>query len=131
MDRRSLMTGVAAALGALLLSGAAVQAADVKVMTSVALKSVLDELTPAFEKKTLLFGIRLTLTPPASASVLSPRRKLSQARCTATRDPEHAVSNATLGPRRSITYDRRLATMLFAVPAPEYASARRRSSNSR
>jgi molybdate transport system substrate-binding protein len=51
MDRRSLMTGIAAALGALLLSGAA-HAADVKVMTSVALKSVLDELSPAFEKKT-------------------------------------------------------------------------------
>jgi molybdate transport system substrate-binding protein len=52
MDRRSLMARVAAALGALLLSGAAAQAADVKVMTSVALKSVLDELSPVFEKKT-------------------------------------------------------------------------------
>lgn len=58
MDRRSLMTGAAAALGALLLSGAAAQAADVKVMTSVALKSVLDELSPAFEKKT---GNKLTI----------------------------------------------------------------------
>jgi molybdate transport system substrate-binding protein len=35
-----------------MLSGATVHAADVKVMTSVALKSVLDELSPAFEKKT-------------------------------------------------------------------------------
>jgi molybdate transport system substrate-binding protein len=52
MNRQSLMTGVAAALGAVLLSGATAHAADVKVMTSVALKSVLDELTPAFEKKT-------------------------------------------------------------------------------
>src|SRR5689334_12281383 len=58
MDRRSLISGVAAALGALLLSGAAAQAADVKVMTSVALKSVLDELSPAFEKKT---GNKLTI----------------------------------------------------------------------
>jgi len=33
MDRRSLLSGVAAALGALLLSGAAAQAAEVKVMT--------------------------------------------------------------------------------------------------
>lgn len=57
MQRRSLMTGVAAALGALLLSGAA-YAADVKVMTSVALKSVLDELSPLFEKKT---GNKLTI----------------------------------------------------------------------
>jgi len=52
MDRRSLLSGVAAALGALLLSGAAAQAAEVKVMTSVALKSVLDELSPVFETKT-------------------------------------------------------------------------------
>jgi molybdate transport system substrate-binding protein len=52
MDRRSLISGVAAALGALLLSGATAQAADVKVMTSVALRSVLDELSPVFEKKT-------------------------------------------------------------------------------
>jgi molybdate transport system substrate-binding protein len=52
MDRRSLMTRVAAALGALMLSGAIGHAAEVKVLTSVALKSVLDELSPVFEKKT-------------------------------------------------------------------------------
>jgi molybdate transport system substrate-binding protein len=52
MDRRSLMTRVAAALGALLLLGAAGHAAEVKVLTSVALTAVLDELSPAFEKKT-------------------------------------------------------------------------------
>ena len=52
MDRRSLMTRVAAALGALMLSGATGHAAEVKVLTSVALKSVLDELSPMFEKKT-------------------------------------------------------------------------------
>jgi molybdate transport system substrate-binding protein len=52
MDRRSLMTRVVAALGALLLSGAISHAAEVKVLTSVALQSVLDELSPVFEKKT-------------------------------------------------------------------------------
>jgi len=42
----------AAALGAFTLCGTMAQAAGVKVLTSVALKSVLDELSPAFEKKT-------------------------------------------------------------------------------
>ena len=52
MNRRSLMTRVAAALGALMLSAATGHAAEVKVFTSVALKSALDALAPAFEKKT-------------------------------------------------------------------------------
>lgn len=49
---RSLMIRVAAAFAAFLLYGAAGHAAEVKVLTSVALKSVLDELSPVFEKKT-------------------------------------------------------------------------------
>ena len=52
MNRQSLITCVAAALAAFMLPGATGHAADVKVLTSVALKSVLDELSPAFEKKT-------------------------------------------------------------------------------
>jgi molybdate transport system substrate-binding protein len=52
MDRRSLTTRVAAALAALVLSVTVGYAAEVKVFTSVALKSALDELSPAFEKKT-------------------------------------------------------------------------------
>jgi len=52
MHRRSLMTCVATALTALMLSNATGHAAEVKVLTSVALKSVLDELAPTFEKKT-------------------------------------------------------------------------------
>ena len=52
MNRRSLITCVAAALAAFMLPGATGHAADVKVLTSVALKFVLDELSPAFEKKT-------------------------------------------------------------------------------
>lgn len=51
MIRRSLITCAAAALAAFMLSGAA-QAAEVKVLTSVALKSALDELAPVFENKT-------------------------------------------------------------------------------
>jgi molybdate transport system substrate-binding protein len=52
MNRRSLITCVAAALAVFMLPGATGHAADVKVLTSVALKFVLDELSPAFEKKT-------------------------------------------------------------------------------
>jgi molybdate transport system substrate-binding protein len=52
MNRRSLITRVAAALAGFALSGAIAHAAEVKVLTSVALKSVLDELSPVFEKKT-------------------------------------------------------------------------------
>jgi molybdate transport system substrate-binding protein len=52
MNRRSLMMGVAAAFGVFVVSTAASHAAEVKVLTSVALKSVLDELSPTFEKKT-------------------------------------------------------------------------------
>jgi molybdate transport system substrate-binding protein len=52
MDRRSLTTRIAATLAAFLLSGAIGHAAEVKVLTSVALKSVLEELSPVFEKKT-------------------------------------------------------------------------------
>jgi len=47
-----LISGIAAVLGALVLSGAIGHAAEVKVFTSVALKSVLEELSPVFEKKT-------------------------------------------------------------------------------
>jgi molybdate transport system substrate-binding protein len=52
MNRRSLVTCAATALGALVLSGALAHAAEIKVLTSVALKSALDELAPLFEKKT-------------------------------------------------------------------------------
>jgi molybdate transport system substrate-binding protein len=59
MARRSLnlMTAIVA-LGALVLPGAVTRAADVKVLTSVALTSVLDELGPVFEKAT---GNKLTI----------------------------------------------------------------------
>jgi molybdate transport system substrate-binding protein len=54
----TLMTA-AAALAAGVLSGTAAHAADVKVMTSVALKSALEELAPIFEKAT---GHKLTIS---------------------------------------------------------------------
>jgi molybdate transport system substrate-binding protein len=52
MNGRSLITRTAAALGAFLLSGAIGHAAELKVLTSVALTSALNELVPAFEQKT-------------------------------------------------------------------------------
>ncbi len=45
-------------------------------------------------------GESMRLTPPASASVASPLRRLWQATCTATSDEEHSVSTVTLGPWR-------------------------------
>ena len=46
------MKAAAGAISALVLSGAVGNATELKVVTSVALTSVLNELTPAFEKKT-------------------------------------------------------------------------------
>ena len=52
MNRRSQVTRVAGSLSAILLFGSVTHAAEVKVLTSVALTSVLNELGPTFEKKT-------------------------------------------------------------------------------
>jgi molybdate transport system substrate-binding protein len=52
MTKRSLAMRIAAAVTALLLHGGTGHAAEVKVYTSVALKAVLNELSPVFEKKT-------------------------------------------------------------------------------
>jgi molybdate transport system substrate-binding protein len=53
MSRRSLnLMTVLVAFGASVVLAASARAAEVKVLTSVALKSVLDELAPAFEKAT-------------------------------------------------------------------------------
>ena len=45
-------------------------------------------------------GARFRFTPPASASVDSPERRLSHARCTATSEADWAESTAMLGPHR-------------------------------
>ena len=57
-------------------------------------------IMPHFENSTIASGESTTLTPPASARLLSPARRLWQARCTATRDEEQAVSIETQGPCR-------------------------------
>ena len=51
MNRRSLIT-IAAALSALPFSGVAARADEIKVLTSVALRSALDGIVPEFEKNT-------------------------------------------------------------------------------
>ncbi len=45
-------------------------------------------------------GVIITVTPPASAVSPRPAQMCSQAACTAVSADEHAVSMATLGPRR-------------------------------
>ena len=45
-------------------------------------------------------GVIITVTPPASAASPRPARMCSHAACTAVSADEHAVSIATLGPRR-------------------------------
>src|SRR5271165_6648007 len=50
------------------------------------------------DKIMVVSGIRIRFTPPASAIRHSPAFKLWQARYTAVRDEEQAVSTETLGP---------------------------------
>src|SRR5690349_4043484 len=69
-------------------------------------------IAPPCEKLIERAGERMRLTPPASARVDSPRQRLWQARWTATNEDEQAVSTARLGPRKSKTYERRLAATL-------------------
>ena len=45
-----------------------------------------------------VFGVAITVTPPASASVALPVRSAWTARCSATSDDEQAVSTVTAGP---------------------------------
>src|SRR3954453_19735917 len=59
MNGRSLTMQTAAALSGLMLSVMVADAAEVKVFTSVALTTALDELAPVFERKT---GNKLTIS---------------------------------------------------------------------
>src|SRR6201987_3224240 len=59
MNGRSLTVQTAAALTGLMLSAMVADAAEVKVLTSVALTNALDELAPVFEQKT---GNKLTIS---------------------------------------------------------------------
>src|SRR4030067_2758819 len=57
------------------------------------------------DKKTLISGEIIRCEPPARARSDSPFRRDVQARCTATREDEQAVSTAILGPCRPRIYD--------------------------
>src|SRR3954470_23332232 len=59
MNGRSLTKQTAAALAGLILSAMVADAAEVRVLTSVALTNALDELAPIFEQKT---GNKLTIS---------------------------------------------------------------------
>ena len=63
-------------------------------------------------------GVDMMVTPPASASVHSPRRSAWQARCSATSEDEHAVSTVTAGPSNPNTYATRPDSTLAALPRP-------------
>ncbi|PSK43397.1 hypothetical protein B0E38_07854 [Streptomyces sp. 111WW2] len=56
------------------------------------------------EKSTKPLGLPDTVEPPASAIVDSPLRTDCTARCSATRDEEHAVSTDTAGPSKPKVY---------------------------
>ncbi len=64
----------------------------------------------------LFSGLRIRLTPAASAWSLSRRRRLWQARWMDTSDDEHAVSLTTAGPRTPRKYDSRPAAKFGALP---------------
>ncbi len=74
------------------------------------------ESMPHFEIRTNGSGDRMTLTPPASTSWLSPLRRLWHAVWIATSDDEHAVSMAMQGPRSPRVKEMRPAAALSAVP---------------
>jgi molybdate transport system substrate-binding protein len=67
MKRRSLFVMTALALGCLISSVTAGRAAELKVFASVALSSVLNELSPAYEKKT---GDKLVITYRVAAELM-------------------------------------------------------------
>ncbi len=52
-------------------------------------------------------GSNTRFTPPASATLHSPMRRLWAARCSATSEDEHAVSTARLGPCNPSAYETR------------------------
>ncbi len=78
------------------------------------------ESAPRRARARVLSGIRFRLTPPASAVVDSPPRRLAQAACTATSEEDWAVSRVMLGPRRPRAWLTRLAMMPRWVPVTLY-----------
>ncbi len=71
----------------------------------------------------LLCGDSTRLAAPTIARSDSPERRLSPARCTATRDDDWAVSTVRLGPVTPSTYDSRLARMPRCRPVTACRSA--------
>lgn len=61
-------------------------------------------------------GSSMRLVPPTRAWRISPLRMALQASWTATRLPEHAVSNVILGPLKLKKYEIRLAASATPVP---------------
>src|SRR5262245_25252118 len=76
-------------------------------------------IIPHLENSTIASGERITFTPPASARLLSPVRRLWHARCTATSEDEHAVSSETHGPWKPNVNEMRPAAALSAPPVAE------------
>ena len=57
-------------------------------------------IVPARQKPIVAWGVSKTWTPPTSARLHSPLRRLAHARCVATNEEEQAVSTARFGPPR-------------------------------
>ena len=74
------------------------------------------------ENSTNVPGDAITVTPPASARPHSPDRSDCPARCTATKDDEHAVSTVTAGPSSPSTYDTRPENTAPDTPVPRNPS---------
>jgi hypothetical protein len=65
-----------------------------------------------------VFGVAITVDPPANTIEHSPDRNAWTAKCKATSDDEHAVSTVTAGPSNPKAYDTRPETRLPALPVP-------------
>ncbi len=74
------------------------------------------------EKPTNTDGEAITVAPPTSASEHSPARSDCAARCSATREDEHAVSIVTAGPSRPKVNASRPDRTLVAMPVRRWPS---------
>ncbi|CAM5552446.1 hypothetical protein SGRIM128S_00165 [Streptomyces griseomycini] len=70
-----------------------------------------------------VFGVAMTVTPPARASPHSPDRSAWAARCSVTREDEQAVSTVTAGPSSANVYDTRPEATLAKPPVPSRPSS--------
>ncbi|MEZ4239915.1 MAG: hypothetical protein R3F59_27945 [Myxococcota bacterium] len=67
-------------------------------------------------RATVVSGCWIVFTPAATAISHSPLHSVWQARCSATRDEEQAVSTENTGPRKSKWYASRADKMVMLVP---------------